>query len=43
VNDHKKKPSLRQVAQEGFMAASVCRHEQTNVTVIRDFARSRIN
>jgi hypothetical protein len=36
-----KKPSLRRVVQECSMAASVCRHERTNVEVIRDFAVSR--
>ena len=37
-----KKPSLRRVVQEGFMAASVCRHERTNVEVIRDFTGSSV-
>jgi len=37
------KPSLRRVAQEGFVATSVCRHEQTDVKVIRDLAASGLN
>jgi hypothetical protein len=37
-----KKPSLRRVVQEGFMAASNCHYQQTNVNRIRDFAGVRI-
>jgi hypothetical protein len=35
----KKKPP-RRLVQEGFMAASVRRHERTTVEMIRDFAGS---
>jgi hypothetical protein len=34
------KPSPRRVAQAGFVAASGCRHEQTDFKVIRDLAAS---
>jgi hypothetical protein len=34
--------SPRRVAQEGFMAASVCHAEQTDLQWIRDFAANRI-
>jgi hypothetical protein len=37
----KKKPSPRRVAQEGFMAASVCRQEQTDVDVDLRFRRQQ--
>jgi hypothetical protein len=45
IQDHSatgKKSSPRPVAQEGFMAASVCQTEQTDLKWIRDFAANRI-
>jgi hypothetical protein len=39
----KKKPSLRRVAPEGFVAASIYRPGQTKIKVIQDFADCAIN
>jgi hypothetical protein len=39
----KKKPSPRRVAQEGFMATSVSRHEPTDISGSRDLPGSAVD